>query len=428
MGPNYIALAVPFFFVLIGIELIAARLLKKRVYRFSDSVGDIGCGIAQQTMLLFTGALILAGYAYVYDHYRIYTFESAALAWLFAFLAVDFVYYWWHRLSHRMNILWAAHVVHHQSEEYNLSVALRQSIFTSFTVFPFYALIAALGVPPVVLGTSVAFSTLYQFWIHTRLIGSLGPLEWVLNTPAHHRGHHAVNPRYVDTNYGATLIIWDRLFGTFAKEIEEPVYGITKPLKSFSPVWAQIAPLVDLREKVRAAPRLIDKVRMILMPPGWVPSPSGGYELAIPEVSAATFKPFDTAVSGAIKVYVLVQLALMTTVTFLVMLVQHDLEMSVVAAAAAITIFGLTSFGALLDGRSWGSAAEVARLVFVVAAAVALSWSSARLPYIAAGAVAFGVVSALCLRLIVRKAESAPVSGPVSEPGSASASVSVSAS
>src|SRR2546421_6032058 len=215
-------------------ELRAVR----RVYRFADGLAGMSSGVFQQVALLFGNLVLLGGYAWLYDHHRFFTLRGAA-AWLIAIVAVDFIYYWWHRFSHEVNFMWAAHVVHHSSEDYNLAVALRQSIFTAWTGWPMYAGLAFFGVPPVVYATVHSFNTLYQFWIHTQLIGKLGPLEKWINTPALHRVHHAINPRYLDKNYGGTFMIWDRLFGTYEPETERPVYGLVKALKSFDALTAQ---------------------------------------------------------------------------------------------------------------------------------------------------------------------------------------------
>src|ERR1700733_7731343 len=189
MRASYIAFAVPFFMLLIGIELLVARARRRSVYRTGDAIGDLGCGMFQQVLLVFLAGASLALYTFVYERLRVVTWSSPVVAWTLAMVGVDFLYYWWHRLSHRVNILWAAHVVHHQSEDYNLAVALRQAILTSFTAQPFYAPLALLGVPPIVFASANAVSTLYQFWIHTELVGKLGWLEEWLNTPSHHRAH-----------------------------------------------------------------------------------------------------------------------------------------------------------------------------------------------------------------------------------------------
>src|SRR5258706_12008134 len=228
MGPNYIALAIPVFVVSILAEIFIARAQRRTVHRFADVIANLSCGIFQQIGLVFLNFLLIAAYALVYQRDRLFDLSVSSVApWLIAFIGVDFFYYWWHRLSHEVNFLWAAHVVHHQSEDYNLAVALRQAVLTHFTAVPFYLPLALAGVPPIVYATTHAFSTLYQFWIHTELVGKArGPVDWILNLPSHHRVHHAVNRQYLDKNYGATLIIWDRIFGTYIEEIEKPVNGI----------------------------------------------------------------------------------------------------------------------------------------------------------------------------------------------------------
>lgn len=222
---NPIALAIPFFFVMIGLELLVARWQGRQVYRFADAMTNLSCGISQQATAFAVKGASLGVYVLAFEHLRLTDLGQGPLVWVATFLAVDFIYYWWHRFTHEVNIGWATHVVHHQSEEYNLAVALRQSLTSAISSAPFYLPLAILGVPPLVLAVCVALNTLYQFWIHTETVRSLGPLEWVLNTPSHHRVHHAVNPRYLDRNYGGVLIVWDRLFGTFEAETEQPIYG-----------------------------------------------------------------------------------------------------------------------------------------------------------------------------------------------------------
>ena len=181
---SLIHLAIPVFFVLIGVELLAARLLERDVYRLADSVSDLSCGILQQVVEVFLKTALFAGYAWLFARHRLFDVPpGAAWAWAACFVGVDFLYYWFHRWSHEVNAGWAAHVVHHQSEEYNLTVALRQGALQPAFSWVFYLPLAVLGFPPAMFLAVSSFNTLYQFWIHTRLIGRLGPLEWVLNTP-----------------------------------------------------------------------------------------------------------------------------------------------------------------------------------------------------------------------------------------------------
>jgi len=367
-GDRLIALAIPFFFLFIGIELLLARARRRTVYRLADTVGDLGCGMAQQLVLVFAGAALLAIYAWVYGHWRLVTMEAGGpLPWVVSFLGVDFLYYWWHRASHRVNVLWAAHVVHHQSEDFNLAVALRQAIATSFTSLPFYLPMALLGVPPVVYATMVALSTLYQFWIHTELVGKLGPLEWFLNTPSHHRVHHAVNPRYLDRNYAAALIVWDRLFGTFAEEEEPCVYGTVRPLGSFNPVWAQLAYWGDLWRKAATLPRWADRLRIWVMPPPWVPAGTAHEPDPVVEGRAK----HEVVLSPFVKWYVLAQLVPAVVATFLALWHRTDAPRFALLAAVALVFWTLISLGGLLDRRRWAPMAEVARLAAVATAVLA---------------------------------------------------------
>lgn len=209
--PNPIALAIPFFFLLIAIEWVVARRMGLQVYRFNDAITDLSCGITQQVTGLFLRVLVLAPYVWLYAHGRTTTLSDTAISThVLAFLGVDLGYYLWHRFTHETNLGWATHVVHHQSEDYNLAVALRQSVTSALTSWPFLLPLALLGVSPLVVFTHSALNTLYQFWIHTETIDRLGPIERVLNTPSHHRVHHAINARYVDRNYAGVLIVWDR--------------------------------------------------------------------------------------------------------------------------------------------------------------------------------------------------------------------------
>ncbi len=372
MRARYIALAVPFFFVLIGLEIVVARARRRRVYRTADAIGDLGCGMFQQVLLVFLAGASIALYTWVYQHGRVHTWGSPEAPWVIALVGVDFLYYWWHRLSHEVNVLWAAHVVHHQSEDYNLAVALRQAILTSFTAQPFYAPLALLGVPPVIFASVNAISTLYQFWIHTELVGKLGWLEGWLNTPSHHRAHHAVNPQYIDRNYGAILIVWDRLFGTFVVEEEAPVYGLVKPFNSFNPIWAQVGPVLALAAASARAPRLGDKLRMWFASPDW--APEGAAPRPPVEEGAYRRRPkYDPRASRGMRAYVLTQFSVAVAVTAALMFQQATAPRPALAAGAALVVLTLGTSAGLLEGRAWARPVEAARFLLVVGAGVAFA-------------------------------------------------------
>ncbi|HET8644713.1 MAG TPA: sterol desaturase family protein, partial [Vicinamibacteria bacterium] len=301
---DYIVLAIPVFFALITLEVVWARWQERDYYRLNDSVNDLSCGVLQQLFEVFAKTLIFAGYLFVYERWRLLEVPGSALAWVACFVGVDLCYYWFHRLSHERNALWATHIVHHQSEEYNLAVALRQSAFGGAFSWVFYLPLALVGFPPVMFLACSSFVTLYQFWIHTRAIGKLGPLEWVMNTPSHHRVHHACNPKYIDRNYAGVFIVWDRLFGSFKPEDEEPAFGITKPLRSWNPLWANLHYWAEMLDVARRSSRWPDRLRVLVQRPGWRPEELGGYQ-APPEIERATQRRFDPRVGPGLALYAL---------------------------------------------------------------------------------------------------------------------------
>ena len=265
MEAGEIKLAIPFFLALILIELLVGG---RKLYRLNDSIADLGNGIGQQVMAIPLTALLVLIYSWLYEKTALtHLPRSNPWSWIVAFLLVDLAYYCFHRASHRVSFIWATHVVHHQSEEYNLAVALRQSWLQGLLSMFFYFPLATLGFPIDVALGAIALNTIGQFWIHTRAIGRLGPLEWILNTPSHHRVHHGRNPRYLDKNYAGVLIVWDRLFGTFTPEEEEAVYGIVQPLNSWNVVWANTHQWIDLA-RLSAAAKGWRKLAIWFLPPG----------------------------------------------------------------------------------------------------------------------------------------------------------------
>ena len=378
--PNYIALAVPFFFVFIGLELWLARRRKAEVYRLNDAVSDLSAGVFQQVSLIFFKAGLIAVYAAVWQRFSLFSLSAKSpWTWILAIVLIDLVYYFWHRLSHEVNFLWAAHVVHHSSEEYNLAVALRQGVATPVTYLPFHMPLALLGVPPVVAASVDAFNTLYQFWIHTRLIGKMGPLEKWINTPSAHRVHHAVNPRYLDKNYGGTFMIWDRLFGTYEPETEEPVYGLVKPLNSLEPLQAQLHFWGEIWQRARQTPRLRDKLLVLVKGPAWTPPGMAPFPPP-PEVRPETFVKHDPPIAPALGRYLVAQIGVVVAFATLLMFFETKLPMPKLVVGAGLVFLALFSWGALVEGRRWALTLEIVRLSLCVAGAAAMAWGT---PYLA---------------------------------------------
>jgi len=214
--------------------------------------------------------------------YRLFDPGSGALAWILLFVVEDLVYYGWHRASHEVRFLWSAHVNHHSSEYFNLSTALRQSWTTPFTVPLFYFVLPLAGFPPAMIATQISISLIYQFWIHTELVGRLPRwFEFVFNTPSHHRVHHGANPQYLDRNHGGILIVWDRLFGTFEPETAPVVYGLTKNLDTFSPIRIAFHDWLDLFRSIARPAPLATRLAYAFAPPGWRPGDSSRTAAAI---------------------------------------------------------------------------------------------------------------------------------------------------
>ena len=368
-----IALAVPVFFLLIGLELLIARVRRRSVYRFTDSYADLGCGVAQRVVLLLFEVGLLGVYELLYQHGRIVTFAPGSLwPWVIAIIGVDLGYYWWHRLSHEVNVLWAVHVVHHQSEDYNLAVALRQAVLSPITVMPFYLPLAVLGVPLFPFFIVNALSTLYQFWIHTELVGRMGFLERVINTPSLHRVHHAVNPQYLDKNYAATFICWDQMFGSLRREEAVPIYGVSHPLRSFDPVWAQVQPLWALGQAIRRAPTLGQAVKFLFASPAWHPEWLGPLP-PLRGIDPAALPKFEVHPGPRRAWYVGVQLAVVVVVGVALMTWHNALSVPALVTAVCWVLVSLVAGAALLEGRRWAVGLEMARVgLFVAAAAVVL--------------------------------------------------------
>jgi sterol desaturase/sphingolipid hydroxylase (fatty acid hydroxylase superfamily) len=360
-----IVASIPLFFMLIAIEIAAARLLERRVYRFADSFADLGCGIIEQLLGVLVKAALFAGYLWLYANARIFDLpDNSWLVFGACFLGVDFLYYWFHRMSHEIGAFWAAHSVHHQSEEYNLSVALRQGSFQSFFSWVFYLPLALVGFPPAVFITCSALNTLYQFWIHTRLIGKLGPIEWIFNTPSHHRVHHGRNPRYIDRNHAGTLIVWDRMFGTFVEETEEPVYGVVKPLRSTNPLWANFATWADITTVAARASRLKDRLRPFVAAPGWRPADQGG-PLTPPEVSRPKDEPEYPAVPRSVAVYVFLNFVLVLALSTVALVKAEALGPTAFAALASAIVLSLVALSRLLEQKRWAVPLEALRVLLL---------------------------------------------------------------
>jgi sterol desaturase/sphingolipid hydroxylase (fatty acid hydroxylase superfamily) len=277
-----VSYAVPFFLLFIAIELVALRFLdngegpQRRGYERRDTWTNLVMGVGSMVVNLGArfAALLLYAVLFVLTPMRLDPHHWST--WVGTILAVDLLWYSYHRSSHRIRILWAAHQAHHSSEYFNYSVALRQK-WNPWGELIFWIPLPLLGVPPWMIFFCFSVNLIYQFWVHTETIPKLWqPIELVFNTPSHHRVHHAVNPGYLDRNYGGILIIWDRLFGSYAEEVEAPRYGVTKPVNTHNPLRLQYGEFAAAFRDVHYAENWHDRLGYLFAPPGWRPSPPTG--------------------------------------------------------------------------------------------------------------------------------------------------------
>ena len=267
--------AIPFFIVLLLIEVVVAQRKKAQVIRSMDTLSSLSSGITNSIKDVLGLTVIILSYRWVESRVGLLNIEATWYTYIIAFVGIDFAAYWSHRLNHQVNYFWNHHIVHHSSEEFNLGCALRQTISSWFSLgFLFLFPTALLGVPPEVIAVVSPLHLFAQYWYHTRLIGKLGFLEKIIVTPSHHRVHHAINQEYLDKNLAAIFITWDKLFGTFQEELDDvpPVYGVKRPVRTWNPLLINFQHLWQLIKDAWHARSWWDKLRIWFMPTGWRPT------------------------------------------------------------------------------------------------------------------------------------------------------------
>ena len=418
--------SIPLFFLLILAELVVARRRRSAVYRLNDSISDLSCGILSQLLGIFTKLVVLGVYGWCVTHLSLQRagllptwidrvpFGTSAVpralgidwaawgAWTAGFVLVDLAYYVLHRYSHTIHVLWAGHVVHHSSEEYNLTVALRQSALHGLLSWVFFVPLAVIGVPWGMFASCYALNLVYQFWIHTREIDRLHPwLESWLNTPSHHRVHHGVNPQYQDKNYAGALIIWDRMFGTFEPEVEPVVYGITTPLGSWNPVWANVHVFATILRNAMRTARWRDKWRVVFGHPAFLP-PDLGADASASKLSWPLHAPqFDPVIPRAQKAYAAAQFMVILVAAYLTLVNEAVLATHEIAAMVFLVTLGLANVGGIFEGRRAVQGMEFARQAAIAAAASLFLLRGEHVP-LAATMLIISVGSVVWLRTVNR--------------------------
>jgi alkylglycerol monooxygenase len=355
------AWAVPLFLGLMGLEYLVARKTGKNYFGFSSSVSNLNIGIAERLLDAFTVGIFYFIYDYLHQHFAIFNIRSGVLLWFLLLILTDFIWYWYHRLAHEVNLLWAAHVVHHQSEDFNYTVSARITVFQAFFRMCFWSVLPVIGFPAAMIISVQLVHGLYPFFIHTRTIGKLGILEYIFVTPSHHRVHHASNEKYLDKNYGDVFIIWDKLFGTFMEEDEEPEYGLTKPLESHSFLWQHFHFILEVLYTVRQTKGFKARWKVIFGKPDYI-DPAIRPRLEERFLSKNRTRSGNT---GRLQSYVISQVAVIITVLFLFLLFENYFPAFVQVCVSIVILLTLVNIGAILEQRRWVFYLEYARLLIV---------------------------------------------------------------
>ena len=370
---NFILYAIPFFFLLILIELAYGKAKNTDYYRLNDALTSLAIGSISQLVGISKALIPFTTYIVVYQHFSLFNFNDSYLVWLIAFVAYDFCYYWKHRLGHEINGLWAAHVIHHSSEEYNLTTALRQS-GTSLFSYLFFLPLALLGFDPLVILSVGSINLIYQFWVHTRHIGKLGWYEWFFVTPSNHRGHHAQNTIYIDKNYGGVFILWDRLFGTYQEELDDdkPVFGIRGAVQSWNPVWVNIQVYSQLLSDAIHTKYWWYKLSLWFRRTGWrPPDVIDAYPLAKNDDLSA-FDKYDTHVPKRLKLYCLIQYVATAMIGLGLLLNLSSMSLTEHMIIVGFAILSSFSIGALMENQHYAGILEWLRMSVLLTVAALL--------------------------------------------------------
>ena len=374
---NALLYAIPGFMVLMLIEIAYGHYVKNQKYRLFDTLSSLSSGVTNVLKDSLGLALVLVSYPFLASRLAVVEVSNSWLTWVIAFVVIDFAGYWNHRLSHRVNIFWNQHVIHHSSEDFNLACALRQSIsnvvgYTAILLLP----AALLGVEYSVIAVLAPLHLFGQFWYHTQHIGKLGFLEYILVTPSQHRVHHAINEQYIDKNLGQIFSVWDRLFGTFQEELDEvpPRYGVLKPAMTYNPLWINFQHAYNLAFDAWHAKRFTDKLRIWFMPTGWRPADvAQRFERPIIE-DVYAYEKYDPKSTLLRRVVVFAQFVLAISLLFYFFALFSELSNTYRLYAGALIFLMVMGYSSLMDGSRWALAFEALRIAFVIGLYL---WSSA---------------------------------------------------
>ena len=364
----FITYAVPVFFLMIGIEFIFGVIKGTNNYRLNDSIAAISLGLISRLPPLLNLGIQGVVWTYVATNLNMSLMpKDSWVTWVIAFLFYDLCYYWMHRMSHEVKVLWASHVVHHQGEEFNLSTALRQTSSGWLWKWVFYIPMFMVGIPGEVFFTVAAINLLYQFWVHTEHIKTLGPLELIFITPSNHRIHHAQNPEYIDANYGGVFIIWDRIFGTYIPERDDlkPIYGTVKPLRSWNPIWSNLEIYHQMIRDTIHTKTLKNKIKVWFSSTRW--RPEDVYE-KFPHVTndLEDFEKYDPDANRTTKFFTSVQFIINSSISTIIIFTIADQSYLQSCMLAIMLVASTTLVTSIIENKKWGYQSELARSIFTI--------------------------------------------------------------
>jgi len=359
---NYLAFAIPAFFVFLFLEYqVAIKRNMASVFKYESSVSNLSIGVAERLLNLFISASFYNLFFWVYKHHAIFNIPNQWWVWIALILVTDLIWYWYHRLGHEVNILWAAHIVHHQSEEFNYTVSARITIFQALIRNVFWCVIPLLGFHPAMVIVILVVHGAYSFFTHTQLIKNLGWLDYILVSPAIHGVHHASDEKYLDKNYGDVFVFWDKLFGTFQKEEEAPTYGLTHPVKSYSFLWQHFHYYLEILAACKTETGLRAKLKIVFGHPARLDQQIRPLlEKRYLQHKVSTTYRFKF--KGYLNVQILVCVVLLTLITgFYTVL--HPADKLFIVSFVLLT---LINCGALMEQRKWIFNLECFRLLVVM--------------------------------------------------------------
>jgi alkylglycerol monooxygenase len=360
---NIYSFITPLVVVLILAEMIYCFITKKDYIKFNDAITNLGTALGNQCVNLFVAFSVVGVFGWLYQ-YRFFTIPTTLTNFIILLVLFDFMFYWFHRHNHTINMLWAAHMPHHTSEEFNTFVATRASITQRLLSFTYMWPLVFLGFRPEAIYAASAVQLLIAFWHHTRTIGKMPGFELIFNSPSYHRVHHAMNDKYLDKNFGEIFIIWDKMFGTYMQEEEEPVYGALTPIESYNPNRIYFHYWSFLWEDCKATKNVWDKVRLWFMPLGW--RPADRRTVFRKRVRAENLVKFDTHVSSSTKKYLVFQVLIGLGLMFLTINLKWPLEVWERVGLTGVLWIMITNWGGMLENKKWVYKSDFAFIVLLI--------------------------------------------------------------